>query len=272
MRRTHRLLLAAAAPLLLAGCFNPFSPEILTERVTSAAPSPTTPQNAVRLFEWCWKYRGVEEYKELFTEDYVFVSAGLDSAGNTTREIQARRDDEVITAENMFIGSAERPPAAKILLDFDRNLIAFPDTRPGKDPTWHKTVRTSVNLKVDIDEGNALEVTGFALFYVVRGDSAAIPAELKARGFKPDPLRWWIERWEDETLAPEGLVAGSGAASRPAAGGWTVRRTGTSPSATSAIVTQMTMAELKRYFIGWPGLQAAVERALAEGEAGGSRR
>ena len=33
---------------------------------------------------------------------------------------------------------------------------------------------------------------------MVRGDSAAIPAEL---GFGPDSTRWYIERWEDETLS-----------------------------------------------------------------------
>jgi hypothetical protein len=241
MRRPIPTLLAPLVALGLAGCFNPFSPTILTERVTSLAPSPTTPQNAVRLFEWCWKNRGVEEYKELFTEDYVFLSAGLDSAGNQTREIQARRDDEVQTAENMFIGSAERPPAAKIQLDFDRNLIPFPDTRAGKNPIWHKTVRTTVSLKVTIDEGNLVEVTGYALFFLVRGDSAAIPAELKARGFKPDSLRWWIDRWEDETLAPEGLVAGL-ASARPAA---------------ASVTTEMTMAELKRFYLGGPALVAA---------------
>lgn len=271
MRHTSRLLVAALAPLLLAGCFNPFAPQILTERVTSAAPSPTTPQNAVRLFEWCWKFRGVEEYKELFTEDYVFISAGLDSAGNQSRDIQARRDDEMITAENMFIGSVERPPAAKILLDFDRNLFSFPDGRPGKVAKWHQAVRTSVNLKVEIDEGNALEVTGFALFYLVRGDSAAIPAELKSRGFKPDSLRWWIERWEDETLAPEGLVAGDGTSRSQPTGGWTVKRVGTSPAST-AITTQMSMGELKKYFALQPGVRLALEQAMGTGDRGSPRR
>ncbi len=205
MRRVLLFLAVVLASFGLAGCFNPFSPVILSERVTTVAPSPTTPQNAVKLFEWCWVNRGVEEYKELFTEDYVFLSAGLDSAGNQTREIQARRDDEVETAANMFIGTAERQPAENITLNFDRNLIPFPDTRAGKNPTWHKTIRTSVALTVKIDESSTLEVTGYALFYLTRGDSAAIPAELKSRGFKPDSLRWWIDRWEDETLAPEGL-------------------------------------------------------------------
>jgi hypothetical protein len=29
-----------------------------------------------------------------------------------------------------------------------------------------------------------------------------IPQELISRGFTPDPGRWWIERWEDETVGP----------------------------------------------------------------------
>jgi len=270
MRRVIRVLIAASAVLALAGCFNPFNPNILTERVTSVAPSPSTPQNAVRLFEWCWKNRGIDEYRELFTADYEFLSGGLDSAGNQTREIQARRDDEVQTAENMFIGSAERAPAAKITLDFDRNLIPFPDTRSNKQGDWFRTVRTSVNLKVDIDEGNALEVTGFALFYLERGDTAAIPPELVSRGFKKDATRWWISRWEDETLAPEGLVAvGDGLSMRPV-GTWTMRRTSPGASATG-VITPMTMAELKRYFEGLPALRSAAASARAGATAGRAR-
>src|SRR5512143_2512281 len=204
MKRVILLLAALGAAFAATGCFDPFRPDILTERVTTVAPSPNTPQNAVKLFEWCWVNRGVEEYKELFTADYVFQSAGVDSAGNPTRDVLTRRDDEVQTAENMFIGSAERPPAAKITLNFDRNLIPFPDTRPGMNPTWHKTIRTSVDLKVDIGDGSTLEVTGYALFFLTRGDSAAIPSDLKLKGFKPDSLRWWIDRWEPETLPSRG--------------------------------------------------------------------
>ena len=180
MRRIAPGLAAIAGLVTLAGCFNPFSPQVLSQRVTSAAPTPNSPQNAVKLFEWCWVNRGVDEYRELFTDDYVFISAGTDSAGNPSRDIQARRDDEVQTAENMFIGSAERAPAEQITLLFDQNLVPFPDSRPGKN----------------------------ALFFITRGDSAAIPAELKSRGFAPDSLRWWIDRWEDETLG-DGAVQAS---------------------------------------------------------------
>ena len=210
MRRLCAGFAGTALLVMLAGCFNPFSPRVLNQRVTSTAPTPNSPQNAVKLFEWCWVNRGVDEYRELFTDDYVFISAEKDSAGNESRDIQARRDDEVQTAENMFIGSPEKAPAEQITLLFDQNLIAFPDSRPGKNPWWHKQIRTSVNLKVRIDSGNTVEVTGNALFFLTRGDSAAIPQELIDRGLKPAPgdttssqaLRWWIDRWEDETLAP----------------------------------------------------------------------
>ncbi len=235
MRRNPLVFVPLAAAVVMAGCFNPFSPQVLTQRVTTVAPSPTTPQNAVKLFEWCWKNRGVEEYKELFTADYLFASATTDSAGNTTRDVLTRRDDEVETAQNMFVGSAERPPAAKITLSFDQNLVPFPDPRPGKNPIWHKTIRTSVDLTVEIEQNNLLEVTGHALFFLTRGDSAAIPTELKSR-FGPDSLRWWIDRWEDETIGSAGVAAA-------------VRRA--RPGA-SQEVFERSMAEVKAYFLSRP--------------------
>ena len=85
MKRIPAGLAGTALLVTLAGCFNPFKPEILNQRVTSTAPTPNSPQNAVRLFEWCWVNRGVDEYRELFTDDYVFISAGTDSAGNPSR-------------------------------------------------------------------------------------------------------------------------------------------------------------------------------------------
>ena len=254
-RRILLLLSAVLASLGAAGCFNPFSPVILSERVTTVAPVPTTPQNAVKLFEWCWVNRGVEEYKELFTEDYVFLSAGTDSAGNPTREIQARRDDEIQTAENMFIGSVERPPAASIRLNFDKSLIPLPDTRPGysTQDSLFKTIRTSVDLKVEIGDGQTLEVTGNALFYLVRGDTAAIPEELRKRGFVKDKSRWWISRWEDETLGSEGLVANGARRARPAIGG--------------SNTVRMSMAELRRYWLAQGGAAALTVGAEGGGTA-----
>ena len=233
MRRMPSALVVLSVAIGAAGCFNPFAPRLLTQRVTSVAPSPSSPENAVKLFEWCWVNRGVEEYKELFTADYVFKSAELDSAGNQSR-IETHRDEEIDTAQNMFVGSAERAPAARITLSFDRNLSKHNDTRAGKNPGWHQTIRTHVDLKVDIEEGNTLEVTGAALFYLTKGDSALIPTDLIARGFKPDPARWWIDRWEDETI-------GSGIAAALA------RHTG--PHSTHEVFRR-SMLEVKRYYLG----------------------
>jgi hypothetical protein len=245
MRRNAPGLVALALMVTLAGCFNPFSPTVLNQRVTTTAPTPNSPQNAVKLFEWCWVNRGVDEYRELFTDDYVFISAGTDSAGNASRQIQARRDDEVQTAQNMFIGSADRPPAEQITLVFDQNLVPFPDSRPGKNPKWHKQIRTSVNLKVRIDSGNTVEVTGNALFFLTRGDSAAIPQELINRGFKPDSLRWWIDRWEDETLAGPSVTAGL----------TSLRRAGTAqPRVLDGPYIEMSMEQLRRIYYTPPGI------------------
>lgn len=209
-RRALAVPLLAAVLAGAAGCFNPFAPLVSTERVASKpAPVPNTAANVVRLFEWCWQNRGIKEYEEIFTDDYRFQFALGDSAGNAYRDAPYTREDELRSANGLFVGSSDHPAASDIQLDLDKTLIALNDDRPGKDPGWHKSIRTKVNLKVTIDRGNGPEVNevnGYAKFYVVRGDSAAIPPELAARGFRPDPNRWWIERWEDETLPPGGAA------------------------------------------------------------------
>ena len=62
----------------------------------------------------------------------------------------------------------------------------------------HKSIHTSVSLQI-VDPNKITTVTGFATFYLARGDVALIPDELKAKGFGPDSTRWYIERWEDDT-------------------------------------------------------------------------
>jgi hypothetical protein len=224
MRRPALLFALAVALAGTSGCFNPFSPLVSTERVASTpAPAPNSAVNVIRLFEWCWKNRGIKEYEEIFSDDYRFQFAQGDSAGNAYRDAPYTREDELRSAAGLFVGTPDHPEASEILLDFDKSLTDLSDGRPGKNPIWHRSIRTRVNLKVTIDRGNGPEVNevnGYALFYVVRGDSAVIPPELAERGFRPDSLRWWIERWEDETLPPGGTalapVIGS-SRSRPAA-------------------------------------------------------
>jgi hypothetical protein len=208
MRRDPKHLLVVLGLLLVCGlatgCFNPFRPLVSSQRgVSEPAPTPNTPRNIVLLFRWCWENRAIDEYREVFTDDYSFQFAQLDTAGNAFRDRPWTREDEMISATNLFVGgSAAEAPADRITLDFTNTLREFPDSRPGKDPKWHKEFRVEVNLRVTRGE-STLEVRGPGLFFVVRGDSAAIPEELVARGFQPDSNRWYIERWVDETVADE---------------------------------------------------------------------
>mgnify|MGYP001432549276 CR=1 FL=1 len=211
MKRIGWWIALVTGTLALAGCFNPFSPLVSTQRATSApAPVPNSPANVIRLFEWCWNNRGINEYEEIFTDDYRFQFALGDSAGNAYRDVPFTREDELRTARGLFVGSTDRDAASDISLSLDKTLFGLPDDRPGKDPRWHKSIRSKVNLAVTLNEGGATvlnDVSGFAKFYLVRGDSAIIPPELKDKGFKPDSSRWWIDRWEDETLPAGGLRA-----------------------------------------------------------------
>ena len=110
-----------------------------------------------------------------------------------------------------------------------------------------------MNLKVRIDDGNTVEVTGNALFFLTRGDSAAIPQDLIARGLKPaagdttssQALRWWIDRWEDETLAGSSLTAALSS----------LRGAGSAqPRILDGPYIEMSMEQLKRLYYTPPGV------------------
>ena len=221
MPARRRPVLALALILTLAagvsGCFNPFRPLISGQTsLVKPPPSPTNPQQLVLLFQWCWENRDISRYKEIFTDDYRFAFSITDTAGNPYRANPWTREDEIASATNLFVGgSAGEPAASNITLIFDGNLTAQPDRREGKTAKWHQQIQiANLTLTITKTDGSAVRVTGGALFYMVRGDSAVIPQELIGRGFGPDTSRWYIERWEDQTN-----VSG-GAASAPALGAY----------------------------------------------------
>lgn len=267
-RRAAVLAACALLALASAGCFNPFKPLISSSRgVSSPAPVPNSPANVIRLLEWCYNNRDIDVYREVFTDDYVFVFGLADTAGNAYRERPYRREDELESATNLFVGGGDSPPASRITLTFDRTLIALGDSRPGFNPRWHKSILTNVNLSVQISDGDnqsSLEVTGKARYYVVRGDSARIPDELVQRGFRPDSTRWWVERWEDETLPSGNITWDPGTLRlRPGAGREEV---------TEDVVIPLSMGELKSRFrnsLRGRWLAGALERGIGQGSASG---
>ncbi len=208
---TRTRILAAAALLSLSvglgGCLNPFFPRLSDTRAApETAPQPDSPQNVLNLLRWCWENRAYTEYQGLFTKDYRFAFAQTDTSGAAYQGWAMTRDEDLRTARNLFEGSEEstRPPAQRIVLYFDPNLVAMPDSRPGKIDPWHKEIRTSVNLTID-NGTDTWRVTGYARYFVVRGDSANVSDDLVS-GLPRDASRWYIERWEDETGGSSGYA------------------------------------------------------------------
>ena len=162
------------------------------------APAPSSPANTVRRFEWAFNHKDAAMVRDLLTDDFLFISAGTDSAGNPSR---------VPHTGGWFVAAlaAMMDSSTTVSLVLDENLIPFPDSRPGREPRFHKQLRSSIDLRIF---GTAnFEITGNALFFLTRGDSAAIPKELISRGVKPDSTTWWIDRFEDETLGVPGAPA-----------------------------------------------------------------
>jgi hypothetical protein len=239
------------AALLSAGCFNPFNPLVAKNRAGASdpPPNPSRPDQIIRLFEWCWDHRSINDYEEVFTDDFRFAFASTDSAGRAFQGAVLTRNDEIETARHLFVGGGTSPPANSISLQLDPNLYVQPDTRAGKrDTTYHREIVTSVVLRIETDE-ESFQVTGDARFFVIRGDSAVIPQDLQDRGFRPDKDRWYIERWEDETQSTGG-IANAAAHAR----GLAARRPGVEgepavkPNATQSMPLDVTWGFVKTVF------------------------
>jgi hypothetical protein len=163
---------------------------------------PDSPANALRLLEWSYNNRSIAWCTELFARDYQFVFSPLDTVGLRYQDTPWGRDDELISTAHLFSGgSTQMGPASRISFTLDRNFLVYPDPRSSDwDPEGrrHKKVVTQILVSVETADGHAFVILGAATFYLVRGDSADIPADLVARGFRPDSTRWWITRWDDE--------------------------------------------------------------------------
>ncbi len=201
---THRRLFArviasALFAVALAGCSTSSS----VAPGANPPPNANSPANLARRVEWDWNQRS-DDYAALLTDDFLYVPAEGDSAGNTATIWD--RSTESFVAQRMFARSGVRPQMNSLAFLLDRGeLLAMPDPRPGKNPRWHKVVRASAEVSANLTFGDGSPevylLTGSFAFYCVRGDSAQIPPELFEAGVRPDSTRWWLERWEDESVS-----------------------------------------------------------------------
>lgn len=169
-------------------------------------PTPNSPANALRLLEWCWDQRDLATYRDVFTDDYLYTFAVSDSQAIGTT---INRTEELAIAGNLFsTGVTGHPAATSIVFGIDNTLVVTNDDRPGKSATHHKRIATNVRLIVNTP-GPDYSTSGEAVFYVTRGDSALIPADMVSRGFTADPARWYVDRWSDVTACPPGKSCGT---------------------------------------------------------------
>ena len=140
----------------------------------------------------------------MFTSDYQFVFAALDPYGNAYRSTPWTHEDERISFHHLVAGGdANQPRATYASCLFDRNFRVTDDPRPGKASPWHKLIRTSATLHV-VTEAGEQSISGYVNFFLVRGDSAGVPADVSA---PHDSTRWYVERWEDDTFLDYGAQA-----------------------------------------------------------------
>ncbi len=191
---------SSTLPILLVGvvvlaCIGCSKDKLATRPPALAQPVAVTPDSAVGLFELGWNDRALDDFPGLFSADFLFVFAPGDSAGNLFRYRPVDRAELLTMLRNLFVGGGSEPPANDVHLTLGPALTVMDDPRPGKDPGWHKAVRATVDMSVRTSLYDFI-IMGDALFFVVRGDSAIIPADL---GVGPDAGRWYIDQWNDET-------------------------------------------------------------------------
>ena len=164
-----------------------------------AAPASTTPVNALHRLGWAVDLLDVDMVAGLLADDFHYVAAPADSAGDGAIDPVTDRAWLLAALRSMFEGQPGGDKRCAVRLTFGPELRALSDPRPGRSPEVHQTVRAPVTLVIDDPNLTArFEFTGHMVFYCVRADSAQLPPDVP--GAVPAKDRWWIDRIDDETL------------------------------------------------------------------------
>jgi hypothetical protein len=196
VRSRLRTALALALVASAAACSHtPTAPKVAA--APSAPAPPPTPLAVANYFQSCWQNLSARNYDVMLSADYQFDFAPWDSSW-FGRPPWSRADEESCVVHLFQTGTTSQPPTTSITFNFLATPTDSADPRPGMNPKWHRLITILPSLRVYYPD-NYFELTGLELLYVVRGDSAHIPAELSAAGVKPDSTGWWLERWTDAT-------------------------------------------------------------------------
>lgn len=181
-------------------------PQAIDNPLPPALPVVDSPAHLLRAVEWTYNIRSVWTYEQLFTDDFLWNCSPTDPAGNGSRGTPWTRSDELLFAKHFFYGGGpDQRAVVTMVLRLAPNLEVVPDPAfAAWDPLgrWHSSVRTPVELRATLADQSSIEIVGYATFSVVRGDSAAIPDELLQRGARPDSTRWYLRRWDEESVPP----------------------------------------------------------------------
>jgi hypothetical protein len=164
-------------------------------------PTPNSPVNAVLLLEWALEHRDTTQYRTLFTANYGFAFVPGDTAATNHYGGPWGYAQERTSAAHLFDGgSPGGAQASTIAITTSGTLIDVADPRPGMNPTWHRLVTApSFSPTIDKVDHTAEQIVGGSTFYLVRGDSATLPADLVAAGVPANSSRWFILAWQDQT-------------------------------------------------------------------------
>jgi PKD repeat protein len=164
-------------------------------RVASAQPPPDSPTNALAFLQWCWQNRDVAHYHEVFADNFQYYFDYQNPAGVPYLATPWSRTDELTSAANLFAGGSTQAPASNVTFTFTDG----PNLQPaGPGYPWHQQLVAQWSLDITCTDGTTKHAEGQSRWFVVRGDSAQIPQELQDRGFVPDSMRWYVERWLEE--------------------------------------------------------------------------
>ena len=134
--------LALLSLTLLVGCRSD------SKKPPDADPSPyltqTSIPNVLANLTLAYTKMNYEEYQKLLDSSYEYIFAPQDIGGENNIPASWGRADELVSAEHMFNGSANRDGyrAEEILLTF----TAGADTPTELNPDWRKVVLSNVNL------------------------------------------------------------------------------------------------------------------------------